>query len=87
MFPAISISSSRMWTIINTQLRSANRFLDCGRGLLLADNVLRCGLVATRANDADTRAIQQFNKMIDSSRLLFPVIVPLRDGVAVCRKV
>jgi len=55
-------------------------------GLFLADNVLWSGRVSDRARDEATRAIQQFNRLIYSSRDLFPVIVPLRDGVAVCRK-
>jgi caffeoyl-CoA O-methyltransferase len=56
------------------------------KGLLLTDNVLWSGLVAKRAKDANTRGIQQFNRMVYSSNELFPVIIPLRDGVAVCRK-
>lgn len=58
-------------------------------GLLITDNVLWSGKVArpAKTSDRDTRAIQKFNKMIFSSAELFPVIVPLRDGVAVCRKV
>jgi caffeoyl-CoA O-methyltransferase len=55
-------------------------------GLLVTDNVLWYGRAARRARDASTRAIQRFNRMIYSSSELFPVIVPLRDGVAVCRK-
>lgn len=55
-------------------------------GLLIADNVLWSGKAARRAKDAQTRAIQRFNKMIYASKELFPVIVPLRDGVIVCRK-
>ena len=55
-------------------------------GLLITDNVLWYGRTPRRAKDARTRAIQQFNRMIYSSSELFPVIVPLRDGVAVCRK-
>jgi caffeoyl-CoA O-methyltransferase len=55
-------------------------------GLLVTDNVLWSGKVASRAKDEDTRAIQRFNKAIYGSSELFPVIVPLRDGVAVCRK-
>ena len=55
-------------------------------GLLVTDNVLWYGLASRRAKDARTRAIQQFNRMIYSSAKLFPVIIPLRDGVAVCRK-
>jgi caffeoyl-CoA O-methyltransferase len=55
-------------------------------GLLITDNVLWSGHAARRAKDASTRSIQQFNRMIYSSSELFPIIVPLRDGVAVCRK-
>ena len=55
-------------------------------GLLITDNVLWSGRVARRATRASTRAIQRFNRLVYSSRQLFPVIVPLRDGVAVCRK-
>jgi caffeoyl-CoA O-methyltransferase len=55
-------------------------------GVLVTDNVLWYGRSARRAKDARTRAIQQFNRMIYKSSELFPVIVPLRDGVAVCRK-
>ncbi|HWG59721.1 MAG TPA: O-methyltransferase [Candidatus Acidoferrales bacterium] len=55
-------------------------------GLLVTDNVLWSGRVASKAKDADTRAIRQFNRTMYRSRGLFPVIVPLRDGVAVCRK-
>ena len=55
-------------------------------GLLLADNVLWGGEVAAPASDDSTRAIQEFNRLLYSSKELFPVIVPLRDGVAVCRK-
>jgi caffeoyl-CoA O-methyltransferase len=55
-------------------------------GLLVTDNVLWSGRVTSKSRDVRTRAIQQFNQMIYSSNDLFPVIVPLRDGVAVCRK-
>jgi predicted O-methyltransferase YrrM len=55
-------------------------------GLLLTDNVLWSGRVTRKTNDPRTRAIQQFNKLIYSSSELFPIIIPLRDGVAVCRK-
>jgi predicted O-methyltransferase YrrM len=55
-------------------------------GLLLADNTLWFGRVARKASDPATRGIQRFNRLIYTSRELFPVIIPLRDGVAVCRK-
>ncbi len=56
-------------------------------GLLVADNTLWSGRVALKATDQATRGIQEFNRLIYSSRELLPVIIPLRDGVAVCRKV
>lgn len=55
-------------------------------GLLLTDNTLWSGRVTRKAKDAATRGIQRFNREIYASTKLFPVIIPLRDGVAVCRK-
>jgi predicted O-methyltransferase YrrM len=55
-------------------------------GVLITDNVLWSGRVTAKSKDVHTRSIQQFNRAIYSSDELFPVIVPLRDGVAVCRK-
>jgi caffeoyl-CoA O-methyltransferase len=57
-------------------------------GLFITDNTLWSGRVARPAkpNDRNTRAIQQFNKLCYASPDLFPVLVPLRDGVLVCRK-
>ena len=55
-------------------------------GLFITDNVLWSGKVTGPATDAATRAVRRFNRLVYSSRELFPVIVPLRDGVAVCRR-
>jgi predicted O-methyltransferase YrrM len=56
-------------------------------GLFVTDNVLWSGRVTQKKPEqATTRAIQEFNRMLYSSRELFPVIVPLRDGVAVAVK-
>jgi len=55
-------------------------------GLLVADNTLRHGLVTRRARDANTRAVQRFNRLVYASKQLFPVLLPLRDGVTLCRK-
>lgn len=66
-------------------LRKALPRLKSG-GLLVTDNVLWSGRVLKAAKERDTRGVQQFNRIIYSSKELFPVIVPLRDGVAVCRK-
>lgn len=55
-------------------------------GLLVADNVLWGGKVARPDRTPATLGILEFNRLIYASRQLFPVTVPLRDGVAVCRK-
>ncbi|HEX9761040.1 MAG TPA: O-methyltransferase [Candidatus Acidoferrales bacterium] len=55
-------------------------------GLLVTDNVLWSGRVARGARDTDTRAIREFNRLMYASREVAPTIIPLRDGVAVCRK-
>lgn len=57
-------------------------------GLLVADNTLWKGQAARSGpnDDANTRGIQEFNRLVYSSKELFPVLLPLRDGVTVCRK-
>ena len=57
-------------------------------GLFITDNVLWYGKVArpVAADDAETRAILKFNRLIYESPELMSTIVPLRDGLAVCLK-
>lgn len=57
-------------------------------GLFITDNTLWSGRVSRKAkpNDRNTRAIQQFNRLCYTSKDLYPVLIPLRDGVMVCRK-
>lgn len=55
-------------------------------GLLVTDNTLWSGRVARAADSEATRGIQEFNKAVYAAKELFPVMVPLRDGVTVCRK-
>lgn len=57
-------------------------------GLLLADNVLWSGKVVDAAvHDAMTEGIRAFNKALFARRDFTSVIVPLRDGVAIARKI
>ena len=57
-------------------------------GLFVADNVLYKGTVAEPGNnDARTKAIREFNRMLYTSKELEPVILSIRDGVSVARKV
>ena len=55
-------------------------------GLLIGDNVLCSGLVLEEDAAPTVRGIQAFNEAIMSHPQLESVIIPLRDGVAVCRK-
>jgi len=57
-------------------------------GLFITDNTLWSGRAARKARrgDAATRGIREFNRMVSTSKSLFPVLVPLRDGVTICRK-
>jgi len=56
-------------------------------GMFVSDNVLWHGRVAEMQPElASTRAIQEFNRLLYSSPDLFPVIIPLRDGVGVALK-
>lgn len=57
-------------------------------GLFITDNTLWSGKAARPApvSDADTRGIQELNRLVYSSKELFSVLIPLRDGVTVCRK-
>jgi len=68
-------------------LHSALPKLERG-GLIVADNTLWSGKAARPAavDDKDTKAIQEFNRLVYSSKELYPVLIPLRDGVTVCRK-
>jgi predicted O-methyltransferase YrrM len=66
-------------------LRRAAPRLRAG-GLLVADNTLWSGKAARPARDANTRGIQEFNRLVYASPELFPVLIPLRDGITVCRK-
>jgi caffeoyl-CoA O-methyltransferase len=54
-------------------------------GLLVADNVLWRGLVAKPAETPETAAMDEFNRRLYADPRLQPVILPLRDGVAVAR--
>jgi caffeoyl-CoA O-methyltransferase len=57
-------------------------------GLFITDNTLWSGKAARAAapEDKDTRGVQEFNRLVYLSKELFPVLIPLRDGVTVCRK-
>lgn len=57
-------------------------------GLFITDNTLWSGKAARPASpdDAATLGVQEFNRLVYASKELYPVLIPLRDGVTVCRK-
>lgn len=57
-------------------------------GLFVTDNTLWSGKAArpAAADDKHTRGVQEFNRLVYASKELFPVLIPLRDGVTLARK-
>ncbi len=57
-------------------------------GLLLSDNVLWSGKVVeeTKKKDEDTKVLKTFNRLIAEHPELETVLLPLRDGLTVSRK-
>jgi caffeoyl-CoA O-methyltransferase len=56
-------------------------------GLFITDNTLWRGMVALGGpGDATTEAVRSFNKLVFSRADLESIIVPIRDGLTVCRR-
>lgn len=58
-------------------------------GLLLSDNVLWSGKVLeeTQKNDRDTAVLKEFNQKLAQHSQLETVLLPLRDGLTLSRKI
>jgi len=56
-------------------------------GFIIADNVLWSGRVTEKNKDSDTKAIDRFNKKILADNRVEVVIMPIRDGISVIRKI
>jgi caffeoyl-CoA O-methyltransferase len=56
-------------------------------GYILADNVLWSGKVLDEKPDKDTRAIKEFNLKVQNDKRVENVLLPVRDGIMVMRKV
>ena len=57
-------------------------------GILLSDNVLWHGKVVEPLNDNDisTKAVLDYNKLLNSDKRVESVILPVRDGLTISRK-
>jgi caffeoyl-CoA O-methyltransferase len=56
-------------------------------GYILADNVLWSGKVLDERPDKDTRAILEFNKRVHLDPRVEHLLLPIRDGIMIVRKV
>lgn len=56
-------------------------------GIVLADNVLWSGKVLDQNPDKDTRAIIDFNAKVSADERVENVLLPVRDGIMMMRKV
>jgi caffeoyl-CoA O-methyltransferase len=55
-------------------------------GIILADNVLWSGKVIELKPDKDTLSIQEFNRRIQQDQRVENVLLPIRDGIMMIRK-
>ena len=59
-------------------------------GVLIADNVLWNGKVLNykqKSTDSETMSIILFNELVKKNKQLETLLLPIRDGLMVCRKV
>ena len=56
-------------------------------GVILADNVLWSGKVLESETDKDTVAIKQFNDQVQNDPRVENVLLPIRDGIMMMRRV
>ena len=56
-------------------------------GLLLADNVLWDGRAGSKSRDKDARALRRYNELVYRNTQLDTLILPIRDGLSVARRV
>lgn len=55
-------------------------------GLIIADNVLWSGRVLDGEKDADTQALHDYNQMVLADGRVENVLLPIRDGLMIARK-
>ena len=55
-------------------------------GIILADNVLWSGKILDYQKDKDTQLIHEFNQKVNHDKRVETLILPIRDGLSVIRK-
>ena len=56
-------------------------------GFILVDNLLWGGKVLTETDDAETNALKAFADQMQNDDRLENILLPLRDGLMICRKI
>ena len=56
-------------------------------GYIIADNVLWSGKVLDNKMDEETKALDEYNKIIHADDRVENVLLPVRDGLMICRKI
>ncbi len=56
-------------------------------GLIIADNVLWSGKVVEPISDKETQAIDAFNKKVNNDQRVENILLPVRDGLMLMRKI
>ncbi len=56
-------------------------------GYILSDNILWSGKVLEEKQDKDTQNIQRYNEKLQADPRIQTVIVPIRDGVSIARRI
>ena len=56
-------------------------------GIIIADNVLWSGKVTKNKKDKDSAALDKFNKIILKDKRVENILIPIRDGLMVARKI
>lgn len=58
-------------------------------GFIIADNVLWSGKVLDKAqeDDVDTLGLQAYNKRVKDDARVEALLLPIRDGISICRKI
>lgn len=75
---ADKVNYARYYDLVFDQIRKG--------GFIIADNVLWSGKVLNEGGDKDTKALQVFNEKIQKDDRVENMILPLRDGLMMARK-
>jgi len=91
IIPQLDMKFDIVW--IDAGKRDYNQYFDLvidrvkPGGYIMADNVLWSGKVVQKDHDNDTRIIDAFNKKIHNDPRVENLLLPIRDGLIIARKI